>query len=339
MTDRLTFAVDPDAAGARLDKWIADQSDGLSRARVKALIEDAHLTRDREPFTDPSWKIREGETFALSIPEPVPAAPEAEPIPLDILFEDDDLIVLDKPAGLVVHPAAGNWSGTLVNALLHHCGDSLSGIGGVARPGIVHRLDKETSGVMVVAKHDAAHRGLTEQFAAHEMERAYLAICHGSPRPAVGTIDRPIARAGGDRKKMQIADTERRDAKAAITHYRRLSAYGAGWAKLAGDSLASLIECRLETGRTHQIRVHMSSIGHPLVGDPVYGREGLSGLKPEGASAELYAAVRAFRRQALHARQLGFVHPMTGETLAFETEPPEDFTALAAAFAALDTPP
>ena len=336
MSEPLTFHITPDEAGQRLDKWIADQTEDLSRARVKALIEGGALTKDGALFDDPSWKMRAGETFHL-IPPPVETPiPKPQAIPLTVLYEDDDLIVVNKPAGMVVHPAAGNWSGTLVNALLHHCGETLSGIGGVARPGIVHRLDKETSGVMVVAKNDRAHKGLRKLFSAHNIHRAYLAICHGSPRPALGTVDKPLARAGGDRKKISVVGWDRPEGKEAVTHYKRLEAYGVGRAKLPGDAIASLLECQLETGRTHQIRVHMSSIGHPLVGDPVYGRSGLSGLSPGDPAAEKAIDVVAkFRRQALHAAKLGFIHPITGEDLTFKTDPPKDFERLRTALEAL----
>ncbi|MGV6820040.1 MAG: RluA family pseudouridine synthase [Parvularcula sp.] len=332
----LEFSVPDDAVGIRLDKWLADQIEDLSRARVKTLIEAGALTRNGAAFADPKWKVRAGETFALNIPPVEGAEPTPENIPLNVLFEDEHLIVLDKPAGLVVHPAAGNWTGTLVNALLHHCGDSLSGIGGVARPGIVHRLDKDTSGVMVVAKNDRAHQGLSAQWQTHDIERAYLAIVHGSPRPAIGTINWPLARASNDRKKMSVVGWDRADGKEATTNFKRLEAFGVGRAKLDGDAIASVVECRLETGRTHQIRVHMSHVGHPLVGDPLYGRSGISGLKPGDPDAdEALVIVKKFRRQALHAARLGFVHPVTDEELLFQSDPPEDFSQLRDALAKL----
>ncbi|WP_031549490.1 RluA family pseudouridine synthase [Parvularcula oceani] len=336
MTQTHEFTADESAAGERIDRWLAGLLAPVTRNRVKAMIEGGALLRDGAPHTDPSYRLRGGETVTLTPPPVEDAEPKAQDIPLNVLFEDEYLIVLDKPAGMVVHPAAGNWSGTLVNALLHHCAGSLSGIGGVARPGIVHRLDKETSGVMVVAKSDEAHQGLTTLWQAHDVERAYLAICHGSPRPAVGTIELPLARAGGDKRKQAVTDWENPAGREAITHFKRLEAYGTGRAKLPGDSVASLIECRLETGRTHQIRVHMSHVGHPLVGDPVYGRTGLAGLRPEDEAAErALGVVSKFRRQALHAAILGFAHPITGEDLRFETEPPKDFAKLRAALAAL----
>lgn len=360
-----------DDSGARLDKWLSERLDGLTRSRLKALIEKGALARNGEAFTDPSWRIRPGDRFTLTPPPVEAPAPKGEAIPLDVRYEDADLIVVNKPAGMVVHPAAGNWTGTLVNALIAHCGASLSGVGGVARPGIVHRLDKDTSGLLVAAKHDAAHLALTQAFSVHDIERVYVAICVGAPRPSVGTIDAPLTRLGGDRKKMGVvksgaprmmgqfdadravaeadarlaallAETDDPDeteieaallpasAKRAVTHYRALGAFGRGRAKLAGDALASLVECRLETGRTHQIRVHMAHIGHPLLGDPLYGRgPGLSGLKPgdEAADAAL-KAIAGFRRQALHAAVLGFKHPTSGETLRFEADPPKDFARL-----------
>ncbi|MEM9234404.1 MAG: RluA family pseudouridine synthase [Pseudomonadota bacterium] len=330
MSDQpLTFTAGPEDQGARLDKWISDQTGDFSRARIKALIEGGALSRDGEPFADPKWKVRENEVFVLTPPPPEDPTPKAENIPLDVLFEDGDLIVVNKPAGLVVHPAAGNWHGTLVNALLYHCGDSLSGIGGVIRPGIVHRLDKDTSGVMVIAKNDKAHQGLSAQWQTHDIERAYKAVVHGSPRPTMGTITWPLARSSGDRKKMTVVGFDRPEGKEATTHFKRLAPYGIGRAKLEGDAIASLMECRLETGRTHQIRVHMSHIGHPLVGDQLYGRPGIPGLKPVDAPSEkALAVVGKFRRQALHAAILGFEHPVTGEELRFETEPPADFGRL-----------
>ncbi len=335
---RLTLTVNADHAGTRLDKWLSEAAEGLTRTRIKALIEAGGLTRNGAPFSDGSWKVKPGENYGLDIPAPAPAAPQPERIALDVRYEDADLIVVNKPAGMVVHPGAGVPGGTLVNALLAHCGATLSGVGGVARPGIVHRLDKDTSGLIVAAKHDAAHQALSAAFSVHDIERVYAAIALGCPRPAVGVIDAAIARAA-DRVRMTTvsADSGRPDARRAVTHYRAVEIYGRGRARLAGDALASLLDCTLETGRTHQIRVHLASIGHPLIGDPVYGRgPGLAGLKPgEPAADRAIAAVAAFRRQALHARVLGFAHPMTGETMRFEADPPEDFSALRAALAAL----
>jgi 23S rRNA pseudouridine1911/1915/1917 synthase len=336
MSEEREFTVPAEAKGERLDRWLAGEMAPVTRNRVKAMIEDGALSLNGKPLQDPSYRLKGGEALTLITPPVEDAAPKPEAIPLDVLYEDGDLIVLDKPPGLVVHPAAGNWTGTLVNALLHHCGDTLSGIGGVARPGIVHRLDKETSGVMVVAKNDIAHQGLTALWQEHAVERAYLAVVHGSPRPAVGTIELPLARAQGDKRKQAVTSWENEAGREAITHFKRLEAYGTGRAKLPGDAVASLVECRLETGRTHQIRVHMSHVGHPLVGDPVYGRSGLSGLRPEDAAAEKALGVLArFRRQALHAHILGFEHPVTGEELRFQTDPPEDMKELMAVLSKL----
>lgn len=337
--EQYRFRIGPDHAGARLDKWLSEAIPALTRSRAKALIEAGALERDATTFTDPSWKLREGETYCLTVPAPAEATPRGEAIALDVVHEDPDVIVVDKPAGLVVHPAAGNWTGTLVNALIHHCGTSLSGVGGVARPGIVHRLDKETSGLLVAAKNDAAHQGLTAAFSARDIERVYEAIAVGAPRPGVGTIDAPIARAPTQRKKMAVfnEEDERPDARHAVTHYKMIESFGRARAKLEGDALASLIGCRLETGRTHQIRVHLAYIGHPLIGDPVYGRgPGLAGLKPGDEAADRAIAVlKKFRRQALHAKVLGFKHPVTGERLRFERPAPADFQALLAALRAL----
>ncbi len=330
--------VEPDHAGARLDKWLSERIEPLARTRIKALIGAGALTRDGAVITDPSSKLREGERYLLAVPAVADPEPEGEDIPLDVVFEDADLIVVNKPAGLVVHPAAGNWTGTLVNALIYHCGDSLSGIGGVARPGIVHRIDKDTSGLLVVAKNDAAHQSLTAAFSVHEINRLYQAIAFGAPRPGAGTIDAALARSLHDRKKMAVVDERTHfNPRHAVTHYKLTESYGRGRAKLKGDALASLIECRLETGRTHQIRVHLAHIGHPLIGDPLYGRRpGLAGLRPIDDAADHAIAVLAkFRRQALHAKLLGFTHPTTGESLRFEVEAPEDFQQLRSAFAAL----
>jgi 23S rRNA pseudouridine1911/1915/1917 synthase len=293
--------------GDRLDKALAVAS-GLSRERVKALIGEGRVTLGGQTTSQPSSKPAEGTPFSITIPEAVPAEAEAQDIPLVIAYEDEHLLVVDKPAGLVVHPAAGNLDGTLVNALLHHCREQLSGIGGVARPGIVHRIDKDTSGLLVVAKTDVAHEGLARQFADHSIERAYLAIAAGRPMPPAGTVRGSIARSSTNRKKMALVAEGR--GKHAVTHYRTLEML---------DS-AALVECRLETGRTHQVRVHMASIGHPLLGDPVYGRTP-SRLRPLLTSLE-------FRRQALHAAELGFVHPVTGQSLRFSSKLPADLDRL-----------
>ncbi|NWG91602.1 MAG: RluA family pseudouridine synthase [Parvularculaceae bacterium] len=333
------FTVRSDYAGTRLDKWLSEAASGFTRTRIKALIEGGAVSRNGAIFDDASWKIREGEVYALTPPPIEPWAVAGETIPLDILFEDKDLVVINKPAGMVVHPAPGNWTSTLVKALVAHCGDGLSGVGSVARPGVVHRIDKDTSGLVVSAKTDSAHLKLRRAFSVHDIERVYDAIAVGAPRPAAGTIDAPLARAATDRKKMAVIDEgdDRPGKRRAVTHYRVTEVYGRGRAKLAGDAIASLVECRLETGRTHQIRVHLASIGHPLIGDPVYGRgPGLSGLRPGDPAADRARGVlSAFRRQALHARVLGFEHPGTGEALRFEAEPPADFIALRDALRAL----
>lgn len=293
--------------GGRLDKALADAS-GLSRERVKALLGDGRITIDGLTSSQPSLKVSPGTSFSIVVPEAVPADAQAQEIPLNIVYEDADLIVVDKPAGLVVHPAAGNLDGTLVNALLHHCAGQLSGIGGVARPGIVHRIDKDTSGLLVVAKTDRAHEGLAAQFADHSIKRAYRAVVSGRPVPAAGTIRGAIARSHVNRKKMALVEDGR--GKHAVTHYRTLESLGA----------ASLIECRLETGRTHQVRVHMTSIGHPLLGDPVYGRI-------SKATRPLLQRL-SFSRQALHAAELGFVHPVNGENVHFDSPLPDDMREL-----------
>lgn len=316
-----SFEVEPDDAGARLDRWLADQIDTLSRSRIKALIEEGHLAVGGGVLTDPSAKILSGATYTLGIPVPRADTPRPEPMDLDVLHEDSDLIVLVKPAGLSVHPAAGNWTGTLVHGLLHHCAGSLSGIGGVERPGIVHRLDKETSGVMVVAKSDAAHQGLSAQFARHTVERAYIAFTRNAPSPKAGRIETQIARSSRDRKKYEVPHDPNSEAgKHAITNYTTLKRYGQTVGAAIGTGMAAKVECRLETGRTHQIRVHMAHINSPLLGDPVYGQKRGRLLEHDDESGTL----KTFRRQALHAAILGFKHPVTGEALRFQTDLPED---------------
>lgn len=313
-----------DDAGARIDRWLAETFEDLSRTRCKALIEDGQLAFAGEAMTDPSAKVREGE-YALTIPAPVSAIPKPEDIPLEVLYEDDSLIVINKRPGLTVHPAPGAWSGTLVNALLHHCADTLSGIGGVQRPGIVHRLDKDTSGVLVAAKSDAAHQGLSEQFAAHSVKRAYIALARTAPKPREGRIETRIARSRHDRKKMAVMrDAQSEHGKVAVTNYRTLAVFGQEPGAAAGTPAASEVECRLETGRTHQIRVHLTHVGCPILGDATYGRQAT--LKkiatPQGE------VLKDFRRQALHAAILGFEHPISGETLRFETPLPKDMQRL-----------
>ncbi len=304
------IALEASHAGWRLDRALAASVPTLSRERLKVLTKAGALTRsaDGVAVRDPAIKVKGDESYTLAVPEAEPAHNEPQEIALGIVYEDEHLLVVDKPAGLVVHPAAGNRDGTMVNALLHHCGGSLSGIGGVARPGIVHRIDKDTSGLLVVAKHDLAHEGLARQFADHSIDRRYLAIVSGVPRLLGGRVDAPLARSSTDRKKIAIVAEGR--GKRAVTHWKRL-------VPLKG---AALVECRLETGRTHQVRVHMASIDHPLVGDPVYGR-----TRPEHRALlkEL-----GFERQALHATHIGFVHPVTKSRLSFDSGLPSDMQEL-----------
>jgi len=317
MSECVTLTADAEQAGQRLDKWLADSlaRDDLSRSRLKALIKEGALARDGQKVTDPSAKVTADTAYHLTLPDAAPATPQAEVLPLDILFEDEHLICINKAAGMVVHPAPGALSGTLVNALLAHCGDSLTGIGGVARPGIVHRLDKDTSGVMIAAKTAAAHAKLTDMFAAHDLDRRYQAVIWGLPASRSDTIDAALARHHTDRKRQSVQARGR----SAVTHYttlRDLPPFGC------------LVECRLETGRTHQIRVHMAHIGHGVIGDPLYGRPKRAGQMPDTISRDALAILRAFPRQALHAASLSFAHPLTGTPLDFQTPLPEDMTDL-----------
>jgi 23S rRNA pseudouridine1911/1915/1917 synthase len=304
----IDIRLQPAHAGWRLDRALAAAAPTLSRERLKTLIRSGAVETAGKALRDPATKVRGNESFRVALPEPRPAHNEPQDIPLRIVFEDEHLLVLDKPAGLVVHPAAGNLDGTLVNALLHHCAGKLSGIGGVARPGIVHRIDKDTSGLLVVAKTDVAHEGLARQFAAHSIDRRYLAIVSGVPRASEGRVDAPLARSATNRKKIAIVEGSR--GKRAVTHWKRLN--------VLRD--AALVECRLETGRTHQVRVHMASIGHPLVGDPVYGRS----AKTHGKLLKDLG----FNRQALHAAELGFTHPVTKNRLSFSSPMPPDMQEL-----------
>lgn len=308
---RVTLA--PDQAGGRLDKTLAEAVPDLSRGRIQALLASGRIRLEGAVLTDASAKARAG-AYEILVPPPEPATPEPEAIPLSVLYEDAHLIVVDKPAGMAVHPAPGSERGTLVNALLHHCGDSLSGVGGVARPGIVHRIDKDTSGVLVVAKTDAAHQGLSALFAAHDLDRVYVALTRGAPRPDRGTIQTRIGRSPQDRKKMAVLRTGGREA---ITHYAVERVFGA-----QDRPAAARLACRLETGRTHQIRVHLASKGAPCLGDPIYGAGApINAVKDALAKAGL-------ARQALHAQVLGFVHPVTGEPLRFESPLPKDMADL-----------
>jgi 23S rRNA pseudouridine1911/1915/1917 synthase len=310
------LAADAAQAGERLDRFVAASLSDMTRSRVKGLIEAGRLACGARVVTSPAEAVRAGEVYTLTLPAPQAATPQPQAIPLAILYEDRDLIVLDKQPGLVVHPAPGSADGTLVNALLAHCGDSLPGIGGERRPGIVHRLDRDTSGVMVVAKTETALATLSAAFAARAIDRAYLALVWGAPNPAQGSIDGAIGRDPRERKRMAVVG---QGGKPALTHYRVLA---------QRDAALALLECRLATGRTHQIRVHLSTRGHPVVGDPVYLRR-----IPAVARAlppELRTSLLDFPRQALHAARLGFMHPRTGETLTFATPPPADMQALLA---------
>lgn len=308
----IRLTIPDEAGGQRLDRVLAEAApDILSRARIQALMAEGAVTLDGVAMTQGSAKARAGATYEILVPQARAAEPMAQALPLVVLFEDAHLIVVDKAAGMAAHPAPGSPDGTLVNALLHHCGESLSGISGVARPGIVHRLDKDTSGVMVAAKTDVAHIGLSRLFAAHDIERSYVALTRGAPNPASGVIATRLGRSPGDRKKMAVLKVGGREA---ITHYRVERTYG--------DSAAARVSCTLETGRTHQIRVHLASKGAPCLADSVYG------------AAQPTAPVRAaiarsgLARQALHAAVLGFRHPITGEALRFSSEFPPDLAAL-----------
>ena len=301
-------------AGERLDRWLVENTEELSRSRIQSLIADGCLVLgDGAVVSDASRKVRGGERFTLTVPAPAPAKPQPENIPLDVIYEDDDLIVLEKPAGLVVHPAPGHTSGTLVNALLYHCRGSLSGIGGVTRPGIVHRLDKDTSGIMVCAKSDVAHRGLVEQFRVHSIERAYFAVVWGVPSPKRGRIETQIGRDPRDRKRMAVLMS---GGKTAITEYETVRPI---------RDLAALMECRLFTGRTHQIRVHMLSLGHSLIGDPVYKSRAVTRYTRD---IVIQSTLATYKYQALQAHTLGFVHPRTGKAERFETKLSEDLQRL-----------
>ncbi len=324
-----TVTVAPEDAGARLDRVLATHIPALSRSRLKALILGGEVTIEARTVRDPAARVNSGDTVRVNLPPPEPAEPAGEEIPLHIVYEDDALVVIDKPPGLVVHPAAGHASGTLVNALIAHCGDSLSGIGGVRRPGIVHRLDKDTSGLMVVAKTDRAHKALAKQFE-HKLEgpleRGYLALVWGAPERPRGTVDAPLDRHPHARDKRAV----REGGRAAVTHWQVLERF----ADPEGRPVASLLECALETGRTHQIRVHMAHIGHPIMGDPLYA----TGFQTRAArlGAHARAALAALGRQALHAYRLGFEHPETRDMMEFEADLPPDLAALRDALAAAD---
>jgi len=311
----LSATVEAADEGERLDRLLARRFGDLSRTRLKHLVEAGRVSVDGATIMDPSLRVKPGQRCELSVPAPVADAPEAQAMPLEIRYEDADLLVLEKPAGLVVHPAPGNPDQTLVNALLAHCGESLAGIGGVRRPGIVHRLDKDTSGLMVVAKTGRAHAALAADFAARRIERSYLAITWGVPQPREGEIEGAIGRNPANRKTMAVVT---RGGRSAITRYRVLRIF---------KDVAALVECRLMTGRTHQIRVHLAAHGNPLIGDPVYGR---SRGRRRALAAPLRTVLESFPRQALHAASLGFKHPATGEWLQFQSELPRDIKELKA---------
>ena len=323
---RLHAEADASHDGQRLDRFLSMLLPELSRTRVQSLIKQGHVSSGSATIVDVKYRVKPGDRFTLEIPAATPPEPGAETIPLDVVYEDDALIVIDKPAGLVVHPGAGHAKGTLVNALIAHCGQSLSGIGGVARPGIVHRLDKDTSGLLVAAKTDRAHRALAKQFADHgrtgQLERGYLALVWGAPSRPHGTIDAAVGRHPASRTKMAVLRGKGREA---VTHWRVVETFGRG-----KEPVASLIECTLETGRTHQVRVHLAHIGHPLIGDPLYGQGFKSKLRtlPEPLQGKL----AALSRQALHAEHLAFAHPTNGTLLKFNSPLPAELAEIVAAF-------
>ena len=322
--------MDAAQAGHRLDRVLAGTLGDLSRARIQQLLSEGRVTRDGATIKDANHRVKGGDIFQIFVPPAAEARPRGQDIPLDVVYEDKDLIVIEKPAGLVVHPAAGNPDSTLVNALIAHCGDSLMGIGGEARPGIVHRLDKDTSGLLVAAKTERAMTSLAKQFANHTIERAYNAVVWGVPRAPDGVIEGQIGRSPFDRKRMAVL---RGGGKLARTRYRVLEIFGAD-----ARPLASLIECRLETGRTHQIRVHLTHLGHPLIGDPTYGRA-RQAPRPKTTEEEVaFATAAGFPRQALHAFVLGFQHPSLHKTMRFESPWPSDFAGLVEALRGLKDP-
>jgi 23S rRNA pseudouridine1911/1915/1917 synthase len=319
----------PDQAGQRLDRVLAALLPDLSRSRLQDLIGQGAVALNEATIRDPNHRVKGGERYRVTIPAAMPARPRGQDIPLAVVYEDKDLIVIDKPAGLVVHPAAGNPDGTLVNALIAHCGEGLIGIGGEARPGIVHRLDKDTSGLLVAAKTERAMGSLAKQFANHTIERAYHALVWGAPRAGNGVIEGQIGRSPFDRKRMAVL---RGGGKNARTRYKMIESFGP-----QARPIASLIECRLETGRTHQIRVHLTHLGHPLIGDPQYGRARQSPRAKTEAEERAFALATGFSRQALHAFILGFQHPSLHQSMRFESPWPADFAELVAAFRALKT--
>ena len=326
--DQLTAQVRDDHAGWRLDRFLVATLPDFSRSRLQQLLEEGAVSMGAATIKDANHRVKPGETYVVGVPPTAPAIPKGQDIPLDVVYEDPDLIVINKPAGLVVHPAAGNPDGTLVNALIAHCGVNALAIGGEARPGVVHRLDKDTSGLLVAAKSERAMTSLAKQFANHTIERAYNAIVWGSPRDSSGMIESQIGRSPFDRKRMAVL---RGGGKAARTRYTVIEKFGP-----ADRSFASLIECRLETGRTHQIRVHLTHLGHPLIGDPQYGRGRTPARAKSEAEARAFSAAAQFSRQALHAFVLGFQHPSLHKTLRFEAPWPADFAELVSALRGLN---
>ncbi len=314
-------------AGWRLDRFLASALGDISRSRLQQLIESGAVSHTRKTIRDGNFRVKPGEAYTVDVPPPAPAVPQGQDIPLEVVYEDKDVIVIEKPAGLVVHPAAGNPDGTLVNALIAHCGASLSGVGGVARPGIVHRLDKDTSGLLVAAKTQRAMGSLAKQFANHTIERAYHAVVWGAPRAGEGVVEGQIGRNPFDRKRMAVL---RGGGKEARTRYRLIEKFGD-----PEKPFASLIECRLETGRTHQIRVHLTHLGHPLIGDPSYGKSRQAPRPKTTAQEVAYAAASNFPRQALHAYVLGFQHPTLHKTMRFESPWPADLAGLISALRSL----
>lgn len=307
--------------GLRLDKFLADALPQMSRSRLQQLLEEGCVKRGAQAITSASAKVKPGECYEVFIPTPKPSHIAPQAMALDIVYEDEHMLVLNKPPGLTVHPAPGNPDSTLVNALLAHCGDSLSGIGGVARPGIVHRIDKETSGLLVVAKHDAAHHALADQLSDHTLGRTYAALVWGVPQPKSGTVSTQIGRSPKNRQKMAVLKT---GGKHAVTHYKTLEVFSDN----KGKPIASLVECNLETGRTHQIRVHLSHLGHALIGDPVYGSNSKTRINALNIAEAARAALHAFHRQALHAKVLQLVHPHSGKTMRFSADLPADMQQL-----------
>lgn len=334
MSDSLiSVTSDEEDAGKRLDKWLASATE-LSRSRIQSLIASGDVSSENIVITNPSQKVREHQTIQIIVPPPVDAIPKAENIDLDIHFEDDDLLVVNKPAGMTVHPAPGWPSGTLVNALLHHAKSSLSGIGGVARPGIVHRIDKDTSGLLVVAKNDKTHQHLSKQFARHSVKRVYVCFVRSQPKEREGRLESRLARSPQNRKKQSVVKGTWGEIEAsekgrhAVTNYKMIAGFGQKPKAAIGTPLASKIECRLETGRTHQIRVHLAHIGCPLLGDPLYGKGRAFITSKNAQEIRLNQFMSSFKRQALHAQSLGFVHPINGKNLEFESVLPDDLQEL-----------